>query len=269
MLWTAVLQREGITWSAPESVSTLLAEWSLLRKNTSRILWDLIPYALCWEIWMARNNVIFHDKLFDAEAIWESHVFLLFTWIRAWWQDCPYDANQFARGFTKIDLHATGSVRPVITWKPPQGTTLKFNVDGSFQSGRAGIGGILRNNARKVIGKFSRKVEVKRADEAEVLAILYALLFFQQFMVCSVEIESDSSLAVDLISVMLLLLLLLSLLSVLLIVVAAVLSGCCFWLLFRMDAVFVCCLHVTENLECCSFYCIRISAVVWANFLAF
>ncbi|XP_057453066.1 uncharacterized protein LOC130744922 [Lotus japonicus] len=183
--------------SAPELVSTLLAEWSLLRKNTSRILWELIPYALCWEIWMARNNVIFHEKLFDAKAIWESHVFLLFTWIRAWWQDCPYDVNQFARGFSKIDLHSKGSVRPVIPWKPSQGTTLKFNVDGSFQSGKAGIGGILRNNARKVIGKFSRKVEVRRADEAEVLAILYALLFYQQFMVCSVEIEIDSSLVVD------------------------------------------------------------------------
>ncbi|XP_057452298.1 uncharacterized protein LOC130744125 [Lotus japonicus] len=200
MLWTAVLQREGIMWSIPESVSTLLAEWSLLRKNTSRILWELIPYALCWGIWMARNNVIFHDKLFDAEVIWESHVFLLFTWIRAWWKDCPYDASQFERGFSKIDLTAKVSVRPLIPWKPPQGTILKFNVDGSFQSGRAGIGGILRNSAREVIGEFSRKVEVKRADEAEVLAILYALLFGQQFMIVSVQIESDSSLAVDWVS---------------------------------------------------------------------
>ncbi|XP_057452848.1 uncharacterized protein LOC130744704 [Lotus japonicus] len=197
MLWIAVLHREGISWSAPASISTLLDEWGALRKSTSRILWDLIPYALCWEIWMARNNVIFHDKIFDPEAIWESHAFLIFTWMRAWWKDCPYDANQFARGFTKIDVHAKVSTRPVISWKPPQGLILKFNVDGSFQSGRAGIGGILRNNVKKVAGKFSRKVEVKRADEAEVLAILYALLFCQQFMVYSVEIESDPSLAVD------------------------------------------------------------------------
>ncbi|XP_057452728.1 uncharacterized protein LOC130744569 [Lotus japonicus] len=177
MLWTTVLQREGIMWSIPESVSTLLAEWSQLRKNTSRILWEMIPYALCWEIWMARNNVIFHDKLFDVEAIWESHVFLLFTWIRAWWKDCPYDATQFERGFSKIDLTAKVSVRPLIPWKPPQGKILKFNVDGSFQSGRAGIGGILRNSAKEVIGEFSRKVEVKRADEAEVLAILVIKLW--------------------------------------------------------------------------------------------
>ncbi|XP_057447959.1 uncharacterized protein LOC130739623 [Lotus japonicus] len=62
------------------------------------------------------------------------------------------------------------------------------------------IGGILRYREGKVLGIFSRKVEVRQADEAEVLAILYALMFCQQFMVLAVEIESDSTLVVGWVS---------------------------------------------------------------------
>ncbi|XP_057426183.1 uncharacterized protein LOC130719582 [Lotus japonicus] len=195
-LWVSVLHREGVWWGVSESIQACLAEWGSLRRSTARILWDLIPYALCWVVWLARNNVIFKELSFDAEEVWESHMFMLFTWIKAWWKDCPYGVHQLSQGFTKIDIQGKVGVRIVVPWKPPQGTNLKFNVDGSFQSGCAGIGGILRNGSGEVLGKFSRKVEVTRADEAEVLAILYALLFCQQFMVSSVEFESDSTLVV-------------------------------------------------------------------------
>ncbi|XP_057453188.1 uncharacterized protein LOC130745059 [Lotus japonicus] len=196
ILWVAVLYREGVWWTIPGSFQVCLAEWGSLRQSTSRILWDLIPYAICWVVWRARNDVIFNDKVYIAEEAWESHLFMLFSWIKAWWKECPYGADQFARGFTKIDVIEKVSARLAVPWKPPQGLTLKFNVDGSFQAGCGGVGGILRNSAGIVVGKFSRKVEVQRADEAEVLAILYALLFCQQHLIVSVEVESDSTLAV-------------------------------------------------------------------------
>ncbi|XP_057444195.1 uncharacterized protein LOC130736373 [Lotus japonicus] len=128
----------------------------------------------CPKVWQMWVNVLHRE-----EEVWESHMFRLFTWIKAWWKDCPYGADQFARSFTRIDIQGKQGVRPIVPWKPPQGKILKFNVDGSFQSGGAGVGGILRNGVGVVIGKFSRKVQVQRADEAEVLAILYALLFYQ------------------------------------------------------------------------------------------
>ncbi|XP_057450751.1 uncharacterized protein LOC130742662 [Lotus japonicus] len=169
-LWAAVLHRKGVWWSLPGSIHACLAEWSSIRRSTSKVLWELSPYAICWVIWMARNNVLFNEKPFDSEDAWEAHMFLLFSWIKAWWKECPYGADQFARGFTKID------------------------VEGS--SGCAGIGGVLRNSVGTVVGKFCRRVDVQRADEADVLAILYALLFCHQFQVFSVDIESDSTLAV-------------------------------------------------------------------------
>lgn len=145
---------------------------------------------------MARNNTIFNDQPFVVEDVWESHFYMLFTWIKAWWKECPYGMEQFVRGFIKIDVDVKSVARPIVTWQQPQGMTLKFNVDGSFQSGCGGIGGILRNSMGEVLGKFSRRVEVSRADEAEVLAILYALLFCHQFLLSEVEVESDSTLAV-------------------------------------------------------------------------
>lgn len=167
-----------------------------MRRDTSRILWDLVLYAMCWAVWTAQNDLIFNNKPFNAEVVWESHLFLIFTWVKAWWKSCPYSADKFARGFIKITIDDKEAPRLVVPWVPPQGITLKFNVDGSFQAGHAGIGGILRNSAGYVLGYFSRKVVAQRADEAEVLAILYALLYCQQFVVFNVEVESDSMLAV-------------------------------------------------------------------------
>lgn len=69
-LWVDVISRDGQVWMVPESVHACLAEWGFLHLRTSRVLWELILYAICWVVLMAQNKLIFNNKSFDAEAVW-------------------------------------------------------------------------------------------------------------------------------------------------------------------------------------------------------
>ena len=69
---------------------------------------------------------------------------------------------------------------------------LKFNVDGAYRgkSSLTGIGGVIGNNKGEILCIFSKGVEVKDSDKAEVLAILEALSSFSSFQV-TLTMESD------------------------------------------------------------------------------
>ncbi|XP_057458901.1 uncharacterized protein LOC130749544 [Lotus japonicus] len=60
-----------------------------------------------------------------------------------------------------------------------------------------GTGGILRYCSRQILGVFSSAVGVLWAYEAELKAILNALIFCKQFQVRNLIIESDSALTVE------------------------------------------------------------------------
>ncbi|XP_057451866.1 uncharacterized protein LOC130743649 [Lotus japonicus] len=87
-------------------------------------------------------------------------------------------------------------------WSPPPKGALKFNVDGSALGapGRSGVGGILRNARRQTLGVFSKALGELWAYEAEVKAILQALIFCREHQLQHILIESDSTLAVGWIS---------------------------------------------------------------------
>lgn len=55
---------------------------------------------------------------------------------------------------------------------------------------------VLKNSRRMVLGVFSKAMGELWAHEAEVKAILYALIFCKQHMLRHITIESDSMLAV-------------------------------------------------------------------------
>lgn len=81
---------------------------------------------------------------------------------------------------------------------PPPENVLEFNVDGSSKgdSGRSGIGGVLRNISSKMICFFSKAVGTRWTFEAKVEAILHAMLFCQEHNLRDVVVESDSFLVV-------------------------------------------------------------------------
>lgn len=163
------------------------------------MLWELIPFALVWSLWLDRNNLLFQNTTFNSEVIWDLHLMRILWWIQAWWPSCPFSSYDFEQHFDKLGLPIKPDpIERNIEWQPPEGFMLKFNVGDSSQGnpGPSGIGGAIRSNMRTIIGAFSKVVGCHWAFEAEVFAILHALIFCKNFSISHIVIESDSSLAV-------------------------------------------------------------------------
>lgn len=196
--WYLTMVRVGIVWCIPGSFSAVLEEWPALRFKSDRILWDLIPSAVVWSIWMARNNQVFGQKEFNFDSIWDLHLMRMMWWTKASWEECPYSAHDFTQHFEKLKYKSL--VRPVRNqvWCPPTANSVKFNVDGSTRGspGVSGIGGVLTKQDREIIGMFAVATGVLWAYQAEVNAIHRALNFCKEYTTSHVYIESDYSLAV-------------------------------------------------------------------------
>ena len=176
----------------------LLESWSQLRKKSDATIWDLIPFALCWSIWMERNDVIFNLSNYEEDRIWDMHRQRLSWWIKARWKSCPYPVSMFIAKLEEISLPVKSKDRRNLEWIPPPSGLLKFNVDGASKGnpGSSGVGGVLRDEFGEVRGFFSKSVGVVWAFEAEVIAIRTALFFCKHHKVNNILVESDSSLAV-------------------------------------------------------------------------
>lgn len=81
----------------------------------------------------------------------------------------------------------------VVSWSPPFPRRLKLNVDGVVRDklGPAGIGGVLRDE-NGALCLFSKGVELRDSNEAEVLAILEVLRILSSSFQGSSIVESDS-----------------------------------------------------------------------------
>lgn len=95
--WCETLKREGILWCIPGSFKSLLEEWPFLRISSDKVIWELIPCSVSWSIWLARNDVVFNQKEFVFDAIWDIHLLRIMWWIKAWWKECPYSVTNSPR----------------------------------------------------------------------------------------------------------------------------------------------------------------------------
>ncbi|XP_057452986.1 uncharacterized protein LOC130744842 [Lotus japonicus] len=103
-MWCEVIKREGNCWVMPQSVKDLLLLWPELKVKSDGVLWDMTPFALCWSVWVKRNDMVFNDKGFSAEAVWDMHIARITGWVKAWWHHCPYSASQFVMGIQHISM---------------------------------------------------------------------------------------------------------------------------------------------------------------------
>lgn len=201
-LWCSILDREGVSWCCLSQLQFLMQEWSSLNAKFDYALWDMIPYALIWSVWLARNELVFNNKAFEMNLVWDLHISRLAWWVKVGWKDCPYSTIDFLQNFGEIRVQVNQKRIRKNEWSAPPIGVLKFNVDGSALGapGRSGVGGVLKNSNRQVIGIFSKAIGELWAYEAEVKTILQALIFCQQHHLKHILIESDSTLAVGWVS---------------------------------------------------------------------
>ncbi|VAI39971.1 unnamed protein product [Triticum turgidum subsp. durum] len=94
------------------------------------------------------------------------------------------------------------SAGPVCKWRPPNEGWVKLNTDGSYvDSDNAGAGMILRNSTGGIIFSACRSLfSCRDAVEAELGAIMEGLSLAIQWSELPVAIETDSSLAVAMVT---------------------------------------------------------------------
>lgn len=135
----------------------------------------------------------------NLNEVWDSHMLKVAWWIKSTWKDCPFDTFHITQNIVDIRLAPKPKPPRSWAWCPPTAGLLKCNVDGASKGnpGPSGIGGILWNENRRILGFFSLNSGHGWAFEAEVRAILNALIFCQEFLFRNIIIERDSSVAVS------------------------------------------------------------------------
>ncbi|KAF7123944.1 hypothetical protein RHSIM_Rhsim12G0011400 [Rhododendron simsii] len=65
-----ILSLRGVQWVAPQSMAALLKWWKDWNvKPEQEIIWNCIPFAVMWTIWIKRNNLIFENKCIEWEEV--------------------------------------------------------------------------------------------------------------------------------------------------------------------------------------------------------
>ena len=78
-------------------------------------------------------------------------------------------------------------------WMPPPPGWIKLNFNGSFNqaTGKAGIGGLIRDPYGNMIMAFSAEVLAKFPLESELLALQWGIVHAKELDVSNIQIEGD------------------------------------------------------------------------------
>ncbi|KAF5195179.1 hypothetical protein FRX31_015234 [Thalictrum thalictroides] len=65
-----------------DKVEEWLISWPKARyHNLGGLLWGILPYAICWMLWKARNNLVFQQDVGSAVRICKDIKGLLWHWV--------------------------------------------------------------------------------------------------------------------------------------------------------------------------------------------
>ncbi|KAJ7961972.1 reverse transcriptase [Quillaja saponaria] len=150
------------------------------------IPWPSVFAVVYWRLWNWRNKFLFEKGFVflvdpvniitkDCEAIWVS-----------------------------LHQHSTKPVRQdiLISWQFPTKRWIKLNTDEASQNNSlyANCGGLLRNNMGEWLAGFAANLGQGSNTEAELFGILHGLNLACQMNVRKLELEVDSSTAIELVT---------------------------------------------------------------------
>ncbi|KAK4730244.1 hypothetical protein R3W88_023232 [Solanum pinnatisectum] len=163
-LWTFFGQALGIKYTSKSVQSFLQDWWQTPGENAiQNMMIQITPMA--WELWKSRcsciygNQTRFYIRKMVQQILWN---------IKA--------AMDKAYPLHKIKMRPKTTIKYVI-WNKPMDGLIKVNTDDSYleHNGKAGIGGIARNNDGKFIFAFAAPITTSDHNVAEALAAKYAV----------------------------------------------------------------------------------------------
>ncbi|XP_057795996.1 uncharacterized protein LOC131012095 [Salvia miltiorrhiza] len=189
--------------NAADMHSFLVRAWGYKFSSQLDSFWRAGIIAILWAIWTQRNSCIFDNKCFDRRRI-THFVKVAFKemennfnlgHMNNSWKDYTIlrslgVATRAAPPPAFIDVH----------WWPPVPPWIKVNTDGSAMGAPSNIaaGGVFRDNFNWVRGCFHYKGGVGFAFEAELLAVIKAILIAHDRGWLHLWVESDSTYIVHL-----------------------------------------------------------------------
>ncbi|XP_042005788.1 uncharacterized protein LOC121754512 [Salvia splendens] len=152
-----------------------------------------------WFIWAERNRSR-HDQVpfKPYNVIWQVQ-----TFIRNGMSIGTIKPKHWRGMLLKMDVPSqveSRRPRPLAMqakWHPPDQPWIKINTDGaiSLVTGKAGGGGVVREDIGKVLAAFATPLDAQSALEADLMAIHHGLVIAKEFN-RPIWIESDSEQAI-------------------------------------------------------------------------
>ncbi|XP_060178282.1 uncharacterized protein LOC132608243 [Lycium barbarum] len=158
-MWKAMGNPLGITHHHIP-LRGLLNEWwkKKTMNKVHKLVLQAVPIIVCWEIWKA-------------------------------WSACKYGDNDSFYLYNMVTQ----------CWNKPQAGSIKINTDGSFdkRNGKAGIGGVVRNENGDFIFAFSIPVQARSSNQAEAIAARFGVDWCIQHGHSNIQLELDSLLVTN------------------------------------------------------------------------
>jgi ribonuclease HI len=160
----------------------LFTNCSSSTSHANRIPWQTVFAFGIWSLWLRRNQIIFKAKsiLPNSAVCAVSH------------------ASEFFY-LMDVKINAKNRVPILVKWNPPPVNWAKLNTDGLVlgDPGLAGGGGVIRDSLGNWLGGFSRSIGITSCVQAELRALKDGLLLALDLEISKLEIEMDSSVAVE------------------------------------------------------------------------
>ncbi|EOY00278.1 Uncharacterized protein TCM_010121 [Theobroma cacao] len=103
-LWYAWCKEWGFAWVMPARFKELMTMWNAIYvKAGSDKIWRMAVFAITWTIWIGRNEVIFHNKVWDKELIWELIKLKVAMWANARWNEKKEILIKFSKAIGRGD----------------------------------------------------------------------------------------------------------------------------------------------------------------------
>ncbi|XP_070019658.1 uncharacterized protein [Nicotiana sylvestris] len=199
-LWELFGNPLGVRHQTTSNSSVLTQWWQRKPKNIiHEMILHIIPITISWELW--RN--------YTSCKFGESKKFVLYKRMsQIIWNINSAINKKYPTIKTHYHWHKNYEIikhlKPVPIWKsvvwemPPRGY-LKLNTDGSFnkQIGKAGIGGILRDEEGGFVMAFSMPIIYNNISEAELKAIKYGCEWCKYKGISNFIVETDSRMIYD------------------------------------------------------------------------
>jgi ribonuclease HI len=197
--WMKVLEWWHIILPMSNSPSQWFHAWmGAVNCGFQKKLWMSLFLDVCWTLWHQRNLIVFEKKKTDWEHLFYLIKLRLGYWMKGWSSQLPFAAADVIHNLEVVRQWRQNSEdRRIAIWHPPPTQVWKWNVDGSARGkpGPAGIGGILCDNNGVVLAQFASSVGIRDSNEAEFLAIAFALEMCLDRTDCldmDLIVESDS-----------------------------------------------------------------------------